>query len=192
MIELTEELIGSARVSPRTREVMLDRVDANNEAAFIEGISKDENHRLLRAIIQRLIPQSNTAANIDIAYAIMKRRQDGIGDGWRFATMPSDLVALRCGLAAINESARSLHSFAFSDLRTAQQDQLLHRIQRGDVQWKNIDPKVWFRELISEAIEIYISHPSTLQSIGFDGIAFLPRWETIELGEVQDSNRVAT
>lgn len=99
--------------------------------------------------------------------------------------MPPDDLALRVGLDSVESTAQFEHARSFHDLGREQQTALLHRIQEGDLVWPQIDSKRWFDDLLAEATEIYVAHPSTLASIGFSGIAFLPGWPESGLDKTQ-------
>jgi gluconate 2-dehydrogenase gamma chain len=67
------------------------------------------------------------------------------------------------------------------------QDALLGQVQKGKNAgaWAELNARKWFEDLLAEAIEIYVSHPSTLSAMSFSGIAFLPEWPQIGLNTAQ-------
>ncbi len=174
------DLIGSTRVGERTREVLVERAQPIDPSYKPQTVSHAQ-FATLDAIVQLLIPQDNAEEPVDIAAAFDRGRSMQKGDGWRYANMPPDDVALGIGLASVESTAQFEHACPFHELDAGQQTALLHRIQLGAVMWTQIDAKRWFEDLLAEVTEIYVALPSTLAAIGFSGIAFLPRWPEVGL-----------
>ncbi len=173
-------LIQSDRVAKRTREVLLQR--ENNTEPAPQSIA-NENFVVLQAVLQRLIPRNESDNFIDIA-ALMDSQKNA-GDGWRYANMPPDGVALVLGLQLLESAAQTRHGAAFASLDFAGQDTLLGQVQKGELTWPELDARRWFEDLLAGAAEIYVSHPNTLASMAFSGIAFLPEWPAIGLNSAQ-------
>lgn len=178
------DLIRSTRVCERTREVLLERAQPVDPSYRPRSVSH-EHFATLAAILHLLIPQEETDDCIDVAAALDRGRSMQKRDGWRYANMPPDDVALGIGLASVESTAQFEHACPFHELDAGQQTALLRRIQLGAVMWTQIDAKRWFEDLLAEVTEIYIAHPATLAAIGFSGIAFLPRWPELGLDTPQ-------
>ena len=142
-------------------------------------------------MIALLIPQADQEPIVDIAMCLDSRRSDHKGDGWRYAAMPSDEVALPVGLGSLDATAQSKHERAFVELDATQQVNLLTLVQSGEASWSTLDSKLWFEDVLAEVTEIYVSHPSALSAMGFSGIAFMPSWPEIGLNTTQPWEPVA-
>lgn len=177
-------LIRSTRVTDRTREVLLQRALSPDRGYVPQSVSRS-SFAVLRAVVQRLIPQAEGEDFIDIAATLDAGLSGGRGDGWRYASMPPDDVALALGLQLIETTAQSQHDLSFTALDPADQDALLSKVQKGELLSPGLDASRWFEDLLAEATEIYVSHPATLAAMGFSGIAFLPRWPQIGLNMAQ-------
>ena len=142
----------------------------------------------LAAACDRLIPQPDRAAPIDVAATIHARLATGIGDGWRYADLPPDQEAWRRGLDGIDETARAMFAAAFASLPAGDRDTVLRAVQSGmpaGTIWRELPPARWFEELLAAAVEAYYAHPLAHEEIGYAGMADTPGWTMIGLGERQ-------
>ena len=159
-------LLQTDRVSARTRDVNLARAapDYGDRAPVAVSASQIET---LRTLADHLVPQS-AEAWIDLAAQIDAELAAGIGDGWRFAELPSDREAYRAGLDTLEAAG-----FATSD--TAGREALLRSIASGDHQsagpLTGAQMALWFEEVRAEATRAYMAHPATLARIGYSGLA---------------------
>ena len=174
-------LIHSERVLPTTREVLVQRIEAEMKSGP-KAISA-EMYPVLKALVERLIPQTDREHPIDIAAELDEDAYLERGDGWRFADMPADKEALELGLTLLNGSAMRQHGKGFARLEANQQDLILTNVQNGNVRWSRLNAKRWFEETLVNATRAFVSHPETLAEIGYSGIAILPNWENIGLNE---------
>jgi hypothetical protein len=107
----------------------------------------------LRALIDRLIPSDDFPGGWDA----------GVGDylDRQFAGDLSDVVDLyRGGLDALDVEARTAAGVSFAALAPDAQDDLLHRVEVGDVatDWL-VDPAEFFRAATEHAAEGYYGDP---------------------------------
>lgn len=163
------ELIDSARVSPQTRAALLERA-ASDSSDYKPSVLSESELTTLRAVTARLIPQMPPTA-IDLAARIDRELAEGNGDGWRYASLPSDKEAYRVGLDLLNEFARRLKSVSFDQLAPERQDSLLEAVAAGQIKSPKLDLQRWFEDLRAAATQIYVSHPETLARMGYSGIA---------------------
>ncbi|CAN5158570.1 hypothetical protein BH10PSE17_BH10PSE17_03970 [soil metagenome] len=166
-------LIASERVSGRTRLTLLARGAV--DAAHLPTVLTEHQFAILGAVVDRVIPQTGPAL-IDIAARIERSLAAGIGDGWRFAQLPGDLEAYRAALDSLDSLARTERSAAFVDLDAQAQDALLGRIQQQSASWASaslsaVQMALWFEDLRSDAVRIYVAHPLTQARIGYQGFA---------------------
>lgn len=129
----------------------------------------------LRAALARIIPQAEPA--IDLAARIDTMMAEATGNGWRYEALPTDPEAYQVGLATLDDLAAQAHGQPFAALDGARADALLRRIDEGDAGIEaegRFDTKqmtLWFEELRSDAVRIYVGHPAVMARIGYSGIA---------------------
>ncbi len=178
--EAYRDLIASSRVGKKTREALVAR-GAPDDAAYEPAAVSSEAFAVLRAVVNRVIPQTESTT-IDIAARIDRQLQSAVGDGWRFAALPPDAEAYNAGLSTLNEEARKAHGSVFADLDDAVQDELLTAVADGRLgsrsdaralpqQLTAAQMRSWFEDLRADAVKTYVSHPATLARIGYSGIA---------------------
>jgi pimeloyl-ACP methyl ester carboxylesterase len=147
-------LIASERVSPKTREVLEQRMAG---PAPTTGILNAGQTATLRAMLARVIPQETNA--IDLTGYILARLASGKGDGWRYAVLPEDLQAYREGLDQL-----AAQNFASLDVET--QDAVLQQLAAEP----GSPAARWFEEVRGDAVVAYMAHPATLARLGYSGI----------------------
>jgi hypothetical protein len=108
----------------------------------------------LRALIDRLIPADDFPGGWDA----------GVGDylDRQFAGDLSDLLDVyRAGLDALEVEARATAGVSFAALAPAAQDELLRRVESGEVvtDW-SVDPADFFRTAAEHAAEGYYGDPA--------------------------------
>ena len=143
----------------------------------------------LRAAAARLVPQRDNAEQIDIAAEIDGRLTNGLGNGWRFASLPPDEHAYTRGLAGLEEAAGAAFGTSFVALRSEEQDEVLLRVQTGTAQggtWQSLDSARFFEELLADLAEAYYSHPLAQEEIGYVGMADARGWARIGLDQLED------
>ena len=166
-----QAFIRSGRVSSRTRGLLLARAEPDDPAYRPAAIGADQLVTL-RAVLNRVLPQTGTA--IDLAARIDTNLATGVSDGWRFAALPSDADAYQAALHTLDAAAGG----AFATLDAAAQDDLLGRIAEGSVEaagsrlLSGSQLKLWFEDLRSDAVRLYVSHPATLARMGYSGIGY--------------------
>ena len=164
-------LIASDRVSSRTRALLLARAEPDDPSYRPRAIG-DDQLSTLRAVLDRVLPQHGAA--IDLAARIDANLAKGVSDGWRFAALPSDTDAYQAALRTLDAAAGG----AFTKLDATGQDDLLGRMAEGSLEI--MEPgllsasqlKMWFEDLRSDAVRLYVSHPATLSRMGYSGIGY--------------------
>ncbi|RIV18277.1 gluconate 2-dehydrogenase subunit 3 family protein [Fibrisoma montanum] len=181
-------LLNTDHVTFATRTALETRLAL--EAAYEPRFFSAPEYALLKAVCDRLIPQTGSEAHyIDIARGIDERLARNESNGWRYDAMPPDQDAYRLGLAALEASAQSRHQQSFLHLAEDQQDALLTLIQQAEVDgepWDHLPADRFFEELLAEAVENYYSHPLAQETIGYVGMADTPAWQRIGLNELDD------
>ena len=167
-------LLQSDRVSSRTRAVLLARMDPDQPEAGPAALTAAQL-ATLRALMMRVLPQA-VGREIDLALRIDATLATGSGDGWRFADLPSDPDAYRAGLQSLDVAAGAS---GYAALDAASQDALLEQAAAGTFPVAAtaglLNPsqmKLWFEDVRSDAVRLYVAHPATLARIGYGGIAY--------------------
>lgn len=127
--------------------------------------SATEAVRLL-AVAKRLVPHD--PAMSDLIGPIDERLAAGRCDGWRHAGSPPDPVAYRALLSALPVD--------FEELEDHAQDAHLQELQRTH--------PYAFADLLDELASNFYAHPLAQLSVGILSFADAPRWEQLELGEL--------
>jgi pimeloyl-ACP methyl ester carboxylesterase len=160
------DLLGSDRVSRRTRAAMLARSRPGTAAAWTES-----QRTTLAALIAHVLPDAG--ADQALADRILAGVADGPGDGWRFAALPPDREAWARGLATLDALAGGFAAQP-SDTRA----DLLQRIDRAetgmDGSADHLSPdqmRLWFEDARAEIARMWMSLPATMAAIGYDGFA---------------------
>ncbi|CAA2101804.1 2-succinyl-6-hydroxy-2, 4-cyclohexadiene-1-carboxylate synthase [Methylobacterium bullatum] len=169
-------LVESDRVNTRLRAALLARTEPD-DPAYQPGCLEPVELAQLRAVVDRVLPQDGMS-RIDIAARIDARLAAGSGDGWRFAKLPADGAAYRAALRTLDAAARSVHGMRFLGLDGGAQDALLTAVASSeplcpDGPEDGLDAEamsLWFEDLRSDAVRIYLAHPASLARIGFSGI----------------------
>ena len=155
----------------KTRAVLRRRLQPAPAPRFFRG----EEFRLLQAIVDRLLPQGDRREPIPVAAWIDARLAEGSDDGYRNEHMPPQAQAWRRGIAGIEAEARRRFGRPFADLGPDAQDEILRRVQAGEVDpaaWGGMDAARFFREgLLRVAAGLYYAHPAAWSEIGFGGPA---------------------
>ena len=171
-------LINSNRVGARTRETLLARARPDDPAYRPVAVTVAQL-ATLRAVIDRVLPQPAVA--IDLGARIDRLLASGEGDGWRYALLPQDAEAYRSALRTLDEASRASHGRDFAGLDGGGQDDMLERAAAGelgaDVPARHdlLDARqmqLWFEDLRSDAVRLYVAHPATLARMGYGGIAY--------------------
>lgn len=155
-----------------TREVVRKRLQEVPTRSFLTN----EEWTVLEAVCGRLVPQPDRADDaVPIAPWIDQKLTQNSGDGYRFADMPPMREAWRHGLRAIDAEARSRHGNAFAEIGEAEQDDVLRRVQQGDVvarDWEGLPVERFFSDaLLKTVVSTYYAHPAAWSECGFGGPA---------------------
>ncbi len=168
-----QTLIDGVRTSGRTRAVLRARGQPDEPgrpaAAMPEAL-----FATLRAVVARVLPQPAPAA-FDLAARLDAQLASGPGDGWRFAALPPDAEAYRLALEGLQAAALAGHGAGFAELDGADQDALLRRAGEGGLPAGGLDAeglRLWFQDLRSDLVKLYVAHPSTLARMGYSGVFY--------------------
>jgi hypothetical protein len=170
-----------------TRKKVLHRVHEKPPIRFFTT----EEARLLEAIVEHVLPQSDRCAarRIPIVPRIDERLHKGRIPGYRFAKMPPDGDAYRLGLQAIEKIARKSFGRTFHELTWREQEDLLGSIHdakplEGAAEiWEKMPVERYWALLVQDCVEAYYAHPWAWDEIGFGGPAYPRAYMRLERGE---------
>jgi hypothetical protein len=184
-----------------TRETIDRRLAIPREPRFFTA----EEWRTLTAVCARIMPQPLDRPPVPLPAFVDQKITDGLLDGYRLAQMPPQGEAWRRGLAALEQESRGKHDERFDQLTGPEQDELLGRMQKGDLTgpaWGGMPCKLFFEHrVIPDIVHAYYAHPVAWNEIGFSGPAS-PRghvrmglnrrdpWDPVEAGPGDDVERV--
>jgi pimeloyl-ACP methyl ester carboxylesterase len=161
-------LLGSDRVSRRTRTAMLDRTRPVERPE--QGWS-DSQRATVAALIAHILP--DRGADTDLADRVEQAVVAGPGDGWRFAELPPDAQAWTRGLATLDEMTGGF----VAQERATQADWLM-RMAAGQAGIPDDDGHLspeqmalWFTDVRAEVVRQWIASPAAMAAIGYDGFA---------------------
>ena len=192
-----EDLVQSSLTSPQTREVMRDRLTERQSWNHQPRTFTPADFRTLRALAQAVIPD----APFDLAAALDMQLLANKGDGWRFAALPTDPEAWRCGLLSLNRAARQAHGVSFLALYPDQQQAILQEAADGKLGQGLLGAlhltsasgafpadamKVWFADVRAEFTRLYIADPRTMDRIAYTGFADDLGFTHIQLGQGEE------
>jgi len=157
--------------NPKTREVIDARLAVYREPRFFTA----SEWRTLWALCERIVPQPKHRAPVPLPSYVDEKLQCRQLDGYRYASLPPQDEAWRRGLAALEAEAHSAHGAAFTALTSVQQDELLRRMQHGQLMgpaWQGMPCQLFFEHrVLPDITHAYYAHPTAWDEIGFGGPA---------------------
>jgi gluconate 2-dehydrogenase gamma chain len=179
-----KEILETDLVSAKTKEVLVERIEAINNN-YKPAFFTEHEFSILLAVSDILIPQDDQSFYINLAASIDERLSENKNNGWRFASLPADGDCYRKALTAINKMCTQNLKKEFTEANTEEKQKILLLVQQGtssDV-WINVNSKLFFEELLAELTEAYYSHPLIQEEIGYAGMADQRGWIKIGLNE---------
>ena len=136
----------------------------------------DEECAILRALCDRVIPQAaDRCGRVPLAEMIDEKMHANRVEGYRHAGMPPMREAWRRGLAALDAEARAAHGVRFYKLPAGAQDELLRRMQKGELRhedWRGMPSRAFFQQrVLNDVVKAYYAHPTAWSEIGLGGPA---------------------
>ncbi len=164
----------AGRISAKLQAILAHRAKADDPASAPKVLSP--SHLMaLRAVLSHMVP--HTIAGLDLAQRIDADLAAGSDNGWRLETMPDDARAHRDALTSLDAAARASGASGFADLPADRQAAMLAKVAEGAFDAPAGAPMTagqlsdWFTELLSDAVRLYVAHPATISSIGYEGHA---------------------
>ncbi|CCF70586.1 alpha/beta hydrolase fold family protein [Xanthomonas citri pv. punicae str. LMG 859] len=161
-------LLNSERVAPRMRKTLLAR--HAGPPASGKGVLNPRQMNVLAAVAARVLDGAGDAAQI--ARRIDLQLAEGAGDGWRYADLPDDRLAIALGLDALDSLAGG-----FAERSAEEQDRWLQEIAyavMGNTSAHGLDAGQlahWFEDVRADVVRTWTSLPATMAALGYDGFA---------------------
>lgn len=174
--EAFDDLLNSDQVTPKTKQVLVQR---DLEKLYLPTFFTLEEFELLQSICDHLMAQTDVRL-VDLASKIDERLIAKTGPGWRYDTLPPDRVSYKTGLQGIKESILLLSHKNFNDLSVEEKNNLLKAIQQGNAYgktWKTFSGRRFFELILTEATELFYSHPKVQAEINYIGFADAEGWQ---------------
>jgi hypothetical protein len=136
----------------------------------------EQEWRTLCALCARIVTQpADREDPVPVAALLDHRMLENDQDGYRDARLPNMQEAWRRGLAALDAEAHHRYGAQFHELAEADQDELLHSAERGELNhpaWNGMPSDIFFHQrALSDVVRAYYSHPTTWNEIGWGGPA---------------------
>jgi hypothetical protein len=170
-------LIRSSHVSEQLREELLRRARPD-DPDYRPRTMTQAQFAALRALLERVIPQDHLGLRIDLAVRLDAMMADSGGNGWRYEALPTDPDAYILGLDTLNAVAAAEHGGRpFAALDGGERDRLVEGMaaeQPFDAPGAPLDAgrlALWFEEVRSDAVRLFVAHPATMARLGYSGIA---------------------
>lgn len=136
--------------------------------------SEDE-WKTINAICDRILPQPKDRPPVPIAAYIDEKLFLKHPEGYRFAELLPQGEAWRAALAALDAVAREEHDAAFHSLSDERKDELLKRMQKGELKgplWRGMPSDEFFgKRILHDVTNAYYAHPTAWSEIGWAGPA---------------------
>lgn len=160
MIARTTALLASDQLTAPTRDALSGRLAWRRSEPTALSTSRIE---VLDAVARLLVPLGALDDVVDLAGRLDADLARGTGDGWRYATMPTDSEALGLGLDRIEADG----------LFAMQADGRLRYLERvrGGIDGWPVPSALWFEEVFAQLVQLAYGHPMVQLSIGYDGMA---------------------
>jgi hypothetical protein len=157
------------RMSTATRRVLKRRLQPINAS---ERFLAADLYTLLQQVIAAVLPQDVIGTNVDIAAAIDHRLSEGTNAGWRFADLPPDGEAYRQGLSIFARTLDQTSGKVFETMPSLEREAYLRSVVAGDMDEATQFPlSKWLGMLRTDAVKVWLSHPSTMQKLELYGFA---------------------
>lgn len=170
------------------RDVEPDLRDALRERTSREQLGTPrlgpERGAVAAAVAERLlpgdVPARALAAFLDSTYD----RQLGRGDE-AHGTLPSAEL-IPAGLDALDAEARKRYDRGFAELDEAQQDQLLQKTEKGELEGpERFDATTWFKRIRGKLLLGFGTDPRGMVQMGYPGPSYKHGHIWLDRGEVQ-------
>lgn len=166
----------------QTQVLMKKRMDEEVRGDFVFRYLSATEGEILTGITNILIPQKDKTHYVKIAEII----DGGLSDkktGVRFGKNPWFGEFYHSGLSAMSERVQEKYAKPLGEINNQELIDLVTEIMDGD----NADfLQRFLRQVLSDSINIYFSHPVFWSEIGFPGPAYPEGYAHLDCGEKED------
>jgi len=154
-----------------TRRAVDERLAVAREPRFFNAAE----WQTLQSLCDRILPQATERSKVPLPAYVDQKLFEHKLDGYRYASLPPQDEAWRRGLAALDAEAREAHGQPFHLLAASLQDELLSRMQQGQLAgpaWGGMPCEGFFKHrVLPDITHAYYAHPTAWNEIGFGGPA---------------------
>ena len=154
-----------------TRRAVDERVAVHPGPRFFD----DAEWATLSAVCARIVPQPKDRPPVALAAYVDGKMFEKRIDGYRFAKLLPQGEAWKAALAALDAEARDRHGAAYHALPAREQDALLTKMQKGELDgllWQGMPSDLFFsKRVLHDIVGAYYAHPTAWSEIGWAGPA---------------------
>jgi Gluconate 2-dehydrogenase subunit 3 len=185
---------------PASMEELFEGLDARDlepdlrkelrERVFRErrGVRRVGEPDTVVAVAARLVPGAVPARALAAFVDEVFDQQKGRGDEQLGLLPRSELMP--AGFRALDDAAQTAHRTGFAELGGIEQDDLLARAERGDIEGpEGFDSATWFRRVRELLLLGYGSDPRGMVQMGFPGPSYTPGHLWLDVDEVAARER---
>ncbi len=130
---------------------------------------------ILSAVCARIVPQPKDRPPVPLPAYVDEKMFENTIDGYRFAKLLPQGEAWKAALDALDAEALDKHRAAYHALPAPEQDALLTRMQKGDLDgplWRGMPSDLFFsKRVLHDIVSAYYAHPAAWSEIGWAGPA---------------------
>lgn len=168
----------SAHWDENTRHLVESRLKRPGMPKFFSPIE----FNLLKAAMGRLVDETDDEILGRVAGHIDEHLANEWGQGFHKVGVPAENQLFRDGLDWLEATGVQLYQRSFLQLNPWEMDDVLGKIQRGEVMWTNIPPREFFQKLLFTTVDFFFSQPDIWSEIGYGGPAYPRGYYRIEYG----------
>lgn len=168
-------------VEPDLRAELRARTERERDGTPRLGPERGEVAKAVAArLVPGAVPPDALAAFLDWSHD----RQLGRGDEMH-GTMPTPEL-IPAGLDVLDEAARTAHGRGFAELEPREQDALLARAEKGELDGgERFDAATWFKRTRGKLLLGYGTDPRGMVQMGYPGPSYKPGHIWLDRGEVK-------
>jgi hypothetical protein len=149
-----------------TRRVVLDRVERVPPITFFD----EAEARTLKAFCD-IVTAQDAEPRIPVLSYVDEKLASGVGDGWRYESLPPDGDVWRIVARGLDDEAGGSFADASEDDRVMIVHRFCHAELRAGV-WVELDVARAWSVVMRYVVQAFYSHPWAWNEIGFGGPAY--------------------
>ncbi|MTV48092.1 hypothetical protein GJ688_03735 [Heliobacillus mobilis] len=161
-----------------TRRLVESRLQPPSTPHFFTALE----FSILKVVVGRLVDEDNEELLARVSGQIDEHLLQRQGQGYHKAGVLPGEQLLRQGLSWLDATALQFYQRAFIQLSSWEMDDILGKVQRGEVTWTGLASKDFFTEILKTAVDFFYSQPEIWSEIGYGGPAYPRGYYRIEYG----------